>query len=457
MARARTVFRCQSCGAAAPKWAGRCPTCEEWNTLQEELEAPVAHAEVPVALTEHAVPIGDVVMEGFTANSTGVSEFDRVLGGGLVPGSVTLLGGEPGIGKSTLLLQVAAAVAEGGSTVLYVSAEESAQQVRLRAERLGALQPGLLVVAEASVPAIAAHVHEAAPSLLIVDSIQTVHDPALGSAPGSVTQVRESAARLVAIAKSRGMACVLVGHVTKDGALAGPRVLEHLVDTVLAFEGDRHHVLRLLRAVKHRFGPTAELGVLEMGTAGLLPVADPSGMLLADRRAGVSGSVVVPCIEGRRPLLVEVQALVGPSSLATPRRSVTGLEGNRVAMILAVLTQRLGVSVATSDVYALAVGGVRATEPAADLGIAFAVVSSVIDVPLPEDLVVIGEVGLTGEVRQVTSVDQRLREAQRLGFTRAIVPFTSPSPPPGIAVERAATVADALRLLEAGPSASPFA
>lgn len=445
MARARTTFRCQACGGTAPKWAGRCPSCGEWNQLVEERAVP--GQPTGVAPATPPVPIDEVSLDGWDPAPVGVAELDRVLGGGLVPGSVTLLGGEPGIGKSTLLLQAAAAVAGRGATVLYVSAEESTQQVRLRAERLAALRPRLLVVSEPSVPVVLAHVDAAAPDLLVVDSIQTVHDPELGSAPGSVGQVRESAGRLVAAAKERGMATVLVGHVTKDGALAGPRVLEHLVDTVLSFEGDRHHGLRLLRAVKHRFGPTTELGVLEMAGDGLRPVDDPSGLLLADRREGVPGSVVTATVEGRRPLLVEVQALTAPSSAVNPRRSVQGLDTGRAAMALAVLAERAGVPVDQADVYALAVGGVRVAEPAADVALALAVASAMADEALPDDLVAVGELGLGGELRQVAHADQRLREAARLGFRRAVVPFTAPEPPEGIEALRAATLSEALALV----------
>ena len=315
MTRARTVFRCGECGAGAPKWAGRCPTCDEWNTLVEEVERPAA-VPSPGASAERAVPIVEVDAHEWAARPTGVSELDRVLGGGLVPGSVTLLGGEPGIGKSTLLLQALASLAASGARCLLVSAEESRQQVRLRAERLGALPASLWLVGETVLPSVIADIEQVAPDVCVIDSIQTLHDPELGSAPGSVTQVRECAQQLVQVSKARGLATLLVGHVTKEGALAGPRVLEHIVDTVLSFEGERHHALRLLRALKHRFGPTSELGLFEMVDAGLVGVPDAGGMFLADRRAGVPGSVVVPTIEGHRPLLVELQALVGPAAVA---------------------------------------------------------------------------------------------------------------------------------------------
>jgi len=398
------------------------------------------------------VPIAEVDVDEWVARPTGISELDRVLGGGLVPGSVTLVGGEPGVGKSTLLLQAASSIAGSGATVLYVSAEESRQQLRLRAERLAALRPRLLVVSETSVPAVLAHVADVAPDVLVVDSIQAVHDPDLSSAPGTVAQVREGAHRLVQEAKRRGMATVLVGHVTKDGALAGPRVLEHMVDTVLAFEGDRHHALRLLRAVKHRFGSTADLGLFEMAETGLAAVPDPSGLFLADRRPGVPGSVVVPTMEGHRPLLVELQALVVPTDIPTPRRSAQGLDAGRLSMLLAVLDQRAGISAGRCDVYALAVGGVRVAEPGADLALALAVASAVTGAVLAPDLVACGEVGLGGELRQVASTERRLVEAARLGFARAVVPFSAPLPPPGITTVRAATLAEAVALVGAAPT-----
>lgn len=393
------------------------------------------------------MPITEITTDEWEAQPTGVSELDRVLGGGLVRGSVTLLGGEPGIGKSTLLMHLAAAFG-ASRKVLYVSAEESRQQVRLRAERLDALRPRIWLSAEGVLPHILASVEEIDPDVLVVDSIQAVHDPELGSAPGSVGQVRACAHQLVQVAKTRGMATILVGHVTKEGSLAGPRVLEHVVDTVLAFEGDRHHALRLLRAVKHRFGSTQELGLFEMGDAGLQGVPDPSGLFLADRRQGSPGSVVVPTMEGHRPLLVELQALVAHSSLPAPRRSAQGLDGGRLAMLLAVLERRAGLgALASSDVYALAVGGVRVVEPGADLGIALAVASALVDQSLPAGLVACGEIGLAGELRQVGQTARRLAEAARLGFTHAVVPTSAPDPPAGMEVRRAPTLAEAINTL----------
>jgi DNA repair protein RadA/Sms len=362
MAKLRTVYRCTECGASAPKWVGRCPACTAWNTLVEDVEAVgPPSASLPSLGGERPQEIADVDMHEWEALPTGIGECDRVLSGGLVPGSVTLLAGEPGIGKSTLLLQASAAMASAGRRVLYVSAEESRQQVRLRAERLGAVVPGLWLAAETVVPSIISFFDDIAPDVVIIDSIQTVYDPELGSAPGSVVQVRESAHRLVQEAKRRGMATILVGHVTKEGGLAGPRVLEHVVDTVLSFEGERHHALRLLRATKHRFGSTQELGLFEMAESGLIGVPDPSGLFLADRHIGVAGSVVVPTIEGHRPLLVEVQALVAPSNLPSPRRSAHGVDHGRLSLLLAVIERRCGIPVGGHDVFASAVGGVKVT------------------------------------------------------------------------------------------------
>ncbi len=454
MSKVRTVFRCQECGAAGPKWAGRCPSCQGWNTLVEQAEASAGSALLLGAEpADVARPIGEVDLVGSLPRPTGSSELDRVLGGGLVPGSVTLLGGEPGIGKSTLLLEAAGALATGGARVLYVAAEEAAHQVRCRAERLGAVHPDLWLVNEVAVPHLVDHLDTVEPAVVVVDSIQAVHDPASASAPGSVAQVRESAARLVREAKRRGVAVVLVGHVTKDGALAGPRVLEHVVDTVLAFEGDRHYALRLLRAVKHRFGPTDQLGLFEMTGRGLAPVADPSRLFLADRRPGQVGSVVVPLMEGHRPLLVEVQALTVRSPLASPRRSAEGLDGGRLAVLLAVLDRRAGVTTHDADVFALAVGGVRVAEPGADLGLALAVASSRREVPVGVDVVAMGELGLGGEVRQVAHTDRRLAEAFRLGFRRAVVPHAVTEAPAGMTLLRARSLAEALRLVDlaAGP------
>ncbi|MEY2969374.1 MAG: repair protein RadA, partial [Actinomycetota bacterium] len=375
---------------------------------------------------------------------TTIPELDRVLGGGLVPGSVTLLGGEPGIGKSTLLMQLLAAWPK---KTLYVTAEESAQQVRLRAERLDALNDNVWLLAEMSLPNIFNAIQQVSPDLVVIDSIQTIADPELSSPPGSVVQVRGCAHRLVQEAKHRNLPVIMVGHVTKEGGLAGPRVLEHVVDTVLSFEGERHHALRLLRAAKHRFGPTSELGLFEMTETGMVGVPDASQLFLADRRTGVPGSVVVPTLEGQRPLLVELQALTNPvSGGAPPRRSAQGVDSGRLALLLAVLERRARVSLAGHEVYASVVGGVKLSEPGADLGMCLALVSAVANKPLPADLVVVGEVGLAGEVRQVAQVGRRLTEAARLGFTRAIVPASASAKVAGIRVDTAATINEALSL-----------
>lgn len=389
-----------------------------------------------MALTELTGEAGE-------AAPTGIGELDCVLGGGLVPGSVTLLGGEPGIGKSTLVLQVLAAVARRGQRSLLVSAEESPVQVRRRAERLEALVPNVWMVSETTMAGTEAAVEEIRPDVLVIDSIQTIWDQAVDSAPGSVVQVRGCAQRLSALAKADGPATILVSHVTKDGALAGPRLLEHLVDTVLSFEGDRHHALRLLRSVKHRFGPTGELGLFEMTGRGLEGVADPGGMFLVDRWAGSPGSVVFPSIEGQRPMLVEIQALVVPSPMVSPRRSATGFDSGRLALLLAVLDQRAGLSLSQHDVYVSAVGGVRIVDPGADLPVCLALASAATGIPVGDDVVVLGEIGLAGEVRQVSHTPRRLAEAARLGFTQAVLPDRGPDDGP-VRLCRAPTLSDAL-------------
>jgi DNA repair protein RadA/Sms len=449
MAKLRLVYRCTECTGSFPKWSGKCVACGAWNSLVEDVEGPepqLASMVVGMSLVApgEPKPITEIDSAVGQPQPTTIPELDRVLGGGLVPGSVTLLGGEPGIGKSTLLMQLLAAWPK---KTLYVTAEESAQQVRLRAERLGALSDNVWLLAEMSLPNIFNAIQQVSPDLVVIDSIQTIADPELSSPPGSVVQVRGCAHRLVQEAKHRNLPVIMVGHVTKEGGLAGPRVLEHVVDTVLSFEGERHHALRLLRAAKHRFGPTSELGLFEMTETGMVGVPDASQLFLADRRTGVPGSVVVPTLEGQRPLLVELQALTNPvSGGAPPRRSAQGVDSGRLALLLAVLERRARVSLAGHEVYASVVGGVKLSEPGADLGMCLALVSAVANKPLPADLVVVGEVGLAGEVRQVAQVGRRLAEAARLGFTRAIVPASASAKVAGIRVDTAATINEALSL-----------
>ncbi len=448
------VHVCSECGTSHPKWAGRCSGCGDWNTLVEDVEVAGGN-DAPAAPSSRPGPtrIGDVGAEHGDPVTTAIDELDRVLGGGLVAGSVTLLGGEPGIGKSTLLLQLLAA---WRGPTLYVTAEESAQQVKRRAERLGATRDDLWLHAETSLPHILDAIERTRPELVVIDSIQTVSDPSLGSLPGSVGQVRGCAQRFVNEAKERDVSIVLVGHVTKEGGLAGPRVLEHVVDTVLQFEGDRHHALRLLRASKHRFGPTNELGLFEMATAGLIAVPDASSLFLADRRTGVPGSAVVPTMEGQRPIVVEVQALTNPSVAGVPpRRSAIGLEGARLSMLMAVLGRRSRVPVADQDVYASTAGGVKLSEPGLDLGVCLAVVSAIRDQPLPADLAVFGEVGLGGELRQVGQAQRRLIEAGRLGFRRVVVPANSPACDVDVDVIRASTLSEAIAATGLGAHSAP--
>ncbi|HEY6795645.1 MAG TPA: DNA repair protein RadA [Kineosporiaceae bacterium] len=441
---ARAGYRCSGCGWATTRWIGRCGECQQWGTLEEVGGAPVGLT-VARPVTTPAQPIAEVAAQAAATWPTGVGELDRVLGGGVVGGAVVLLAGEPGVGKSTLLLDVAARAATHRRTVLYVTGEESAAQVRLRAERIGALRPRLLLAAETDLASLLGHVEAVAPDLLIVDSVQTVASDAVDGTAGNVTQVREVAASLIRVAKERGMATLLVGHVTKEGTIAGPRVLEHLVDVVCQFEGDRHSRLRLLRAVKNRYGPTDEVGCFDLTETGIVGLTDPSGLFLSRHETPVAGTAVTVTLEGRRPLVAEVQALVARSALANPRRATSGLDSSRVAMVLAVLDRRVGVGLIGHDTYVATVGGVRLGEPSADLAVALAVASAQVDQPLRPGLVAIGEVGLAGEVRKVAGVGRRLAEAARLGFTHAIVPRgCDGSAPAGMAVHQAADLAGAL-------------
>jgi DNA repair protein RadA/Sms len=425
--RAASTYRCQQCGFASPK-PGTCPDCArtgDYVALVEERPALAREGRRASLTTGRPRPLREVELENVGRLRTKIGELDRVLGGGVVPGSLVLIGGDPGVGKSTLMAQAASALAQAAPPVLYVSAEESAAQVRLRADRLGIRTDGLFVWAENDLSAVEAQLDELKPRALVIDSIQTVFLPELESAPGSVAQVRECGGRLMTLAKRRGLATFLVGHVTKDGSLAGPRVLEHLVDTVLYFEGERHHAYRVLRAVKNRFGSTNELGVFQMGERGLEEVANPSGFFLAERPKDAPGSVVVASLDGTRPLLLELQALVAPASFGTPRRTVLGADYNRVCLLLAVLEKRAGVPVASQDVFVNVAGGGRIVERAADLGIVVAAASSYMDRPVRGDVLVLGEVGLTGEVRAVSGLETRLREAAQLGFREAVVPASN--------------------------------
>ncbi|SDX09938.1 DNA repair protein RadA/Sms [Amycolatopsis xylanica] len=441
-------YRCGECGYEAAKWLGRCPECQAWGTLEERSDTKPAVARLGLSLPNTpARPIAEVDIEAARARETGVSELDRVLGGGLVPGAVVLLAGEPGVGKSTLLLEVAYQWAVRGGDFgpsLYVTGEESAGQVRLRAERTGNINAGMYLAAESDLSAVLGHVDAVKPGVLIVDSVQTMASPQVDGAPGGVTQVRAVTAGLVAVAKERGLPVILVGHVTKDGSVAGPRILEHLVDVVLQFEGDKHSTLRLVRGVKNRFGAADEIGCFELREDGIVGVADPSGLFMNRTSEPVSGTAITVTVEGKRPLLGEVQALVSSTSMPQPRRAVSGLDASRVSMVLAVLEKRGGVKMGDKDVYTATVGGMKITEPAIDLAVVLALTSSVQDVPISPRLVVVGEVGLAGEVRRVPNVGRRLAEAARLGFTHALVPPDSGKLPDGIRVLEVGDVASAL-------------
>jgi DNA repair protein RadA/Sms len=444
---ARANYRCAECGHEVGKWVGRCPECQAWGTVEQIGSSRPALARIVAgAPSAPARPIGQVDVEAARARSTDVDELDRVLGGGIVPGAVVLLAGEPGVGKSTLLLEVAhrwaALVPAHGRPVgpaLYISGEESAGQVRLRAERTGNLHDRLYLAAESDLAAVLGHVDAVRPGLLIVDSVQTMASAEVDGSPGGVTQVRAVTAALVALAKERDLPVVLVGHVTKDGSVAGPRLLEHLVDVVLQFEGDQHSTLRLLRGIKNRFGSADEIGCFELCEDGIFGVADPSGLFLNRRDTAVAGTAITVVMEGKRPLLGEVQALVAKSHLPAPRRAVSGLDAARVAMVLAVLQRRGNLKLHELDVYAATVGGMRMSEPATDLALALAVASAAWESALPPDLVAVGEVGLAGEVRRVPGVGRRLAEAARLGFARALVPPDAGPLPPGL---RAVVVPD---------------
>lgn len=426
MTRLKTRFVCEECGAIYPKWSGKCVECEKWNTLiEEELAEEGPHMRGPLAEGNAPIPVTEAGRTTPTRLSGGMAEFDRVMGGGIVPGSLTLLGGDPGIGKSTLMLQTSYYVARTEGPVLYVSGEESFDQARLRADRLNTLHERLLMLTETHVSAIIPHISKGSYRFVVVDSIQSVYTSRLAAAPGTVGQVRECANEFMRVAKTTETPIVLVGHVTKEGVIAGPRLLEHLVDTVLYFEGEGRQALRVLRAVKNRFGSTNEIGVFEMHDLGLSEVTNPSALFLDERPVGVSGSAVFPAMEGVRPLLVEVQALVSDPHAVSPRRTVTGFDPNRIALLLAVLERHVGLRFYDRDVFVNVVGGIRLDEPAVDLAVATALASSLLGRPVTPDLVVFGEVGLSGEIRTVSAAHHRIREAAKFGFRRCLLPKNS--------------------------------
>ncbi len=455
-ARAKTVYACAECGQTSPKWLGQCPACRRWNTMQEEVAAPEPKGPPrgwgPQG-TSRPIPLRDVEARDEERRRTGIGELDRVLGGGLVPGALVLLGGDPGIGKSTLLLAALdrLARAEPDRPILYVSGEESARQMKLRADRLGCAAEGLCVLAETDAEKVLRAAEALKPAVIAVDSIQTQYLPELQSAPGTVTQIRECAARFMALAKTTETPVFLVGHVTKDGAIAGPRVLEHMVDTVLYFEGGGAHPYRVLRAHKNRFGSASEIGVFEMKAGGLAEVANPSALFLSERPEDAPGSAVTAVLNGTRTVLVEVQALVAPTGYGTPRRTALGIDSNRVALLAAVLEKKVGMEILSCDLFVNVAGGLSVDDPAADLACVAALASSFRDRTLPARTLVLGEVGLAGEVRAVSQPEIRLAEAARLGFERAIVPTANArhaDAPAGIALEGVATVAEALDRLE---------
>jgi DNA repair protein RadA/Sms len=447
LAKAKTIYVCQQCGAQQVRWAGKCPECEAWNSFTEERTTPESKKNRPSLSNSKALPITEIQPVDAPRITSGINEFDRILGGGTVLGSAVLIGGDPGIGKSTLLLQAADRIAASGLRVLYVTAEESLLQTKLRAERLGVTTEHLLLLAETNLDTILEQIKAVEAQLVIIDSIQMVYSPDLPSAPGSVGQVRECAMKLVYVAKRRNTPVFLVGHVTKGGNIAGPRTLEHMVDAVLYFEGDRHHTFRLLRAVKNRFGPTNEIGVFEMTRDGLGEVENPSKLFLTESAGAGTGSVVVPCMEGSRALLVEIQALLATARYGSPERKATGVDYGRVCMLLAVLERRAGLQLINQDVFVNVAGGVRVDEPSADLGICVAIASSFQEFPVQKESIMIGEVGLGGEIRGVSQLEGRLYEAAKLGFRHAWIPANSgklTDKPKDMKLHPVSTVAEAL-------------
>jgi DNA repair protein RadA/Sms len=446
-----TTYVCQACAATSPRWVGKCPGCGAWNSFVEEIVPAAKKAPSPARAAVKGGPVPITEVEAFpeARMSTRIPEFDRVLGGGIVPGSVVLVGGDPGIGKSTLMMQVAASLTD--RTVLYLTGEESVRQIKLRSERLETPpSERTLLFAETNLHVISAILDRAIPELIIVDSIQTMYRPELESAPGTVSQVREATSLFLRIAKEHNVPVFLVGHVTKEGVIAGPKVVEHMVDTVLHFEGEQHYAYRILRAMKNRFGSTNEIGIFEMHDGGLREVANPSQVFLAERRAGTSGSTVVASMEGTRPLLLEVQALVAPTSYGVPQRSATGFDPRRLQLLLAVLEKRAGLHVGQYDVFVNVAGGVRIDEPAADLGMAASIVSSLKDLPADPHTVAVGEIGLGGEIRAVSQLDKRMSEAAKLGFTRIVIPRgggRGSRVPPGVEVREVEHVDEAVGVI----------
>jgi DNA repair protein RadA/Sms len=443
----RTVFVCQQCGREELKWLGRCPNCNEWNSFYEQKIITPARLSRPVTPANQPRELSQVDTETADRFPLPMPEFNRVLGGGIVPGSLVLIGGDPGIGKSTLLLQVSSLVARSHGRVVYVSGEETQRQIKLRADRLGIKGDNLFLLAETNLDVILEQIEDLSPGMVIIDSIQAVYLPEVETAPGSITQVRECTMRLMNWAKAGAVPVFLVGHVTKDGSIAGPRVLEHIVDAVLYLEGESFSSYRLLRCVKNRFGSTNEIGIFEMKHQGLVEVDNPSRAFLSQHYGETIGSTVVPVLEGSRPLLVEIQALTNPTSFGQPRRTANGVDFNRLLLVTAVLTRRIGLKLSTQDVILNVTGGIKIGEPAADLGIAFAITSSARDIPLDPELAVVGEIGLSGELRTVSQLDRRINEAARLGFKRILVPKTgSNTPHKDIQVVTASTLREAIRL-----------
>ncbi len=444
------IFRCQSCGGQTPKWMGQCLECGEWDSLVEERLISGVSKQKHTPFLQTPVPIDSIEVKESDRIETGVAEFDRVLGGGIVDGSLILIGGDPGIGKSTLMLQVLSQLASNGKKCLYVSGEESIRQLSMRGKRLGSKHSSMLVVSETDLDSILSMTEQVRYDAIVIDSIQTVFHPDVSSTPGSVTQIREASMQFMKLAKSTGIPIFLVGHVTKVGAIAGPRIMEHMVDTVLYFEGDKSHVFRILRAVKNRFGATNEIGVFEMNEQGLTQVPNPSAVFLSERTVVAPGSVVTSCMEGSRPILVEIQGLVSSSGLGTPRRTVLGLDNHRVALIVAVMEKRLGMNLSGLDIFMNVTGGVKIVEPAADLAIAVALASSFLDKPIEKQTLLIGEIGLTGEIRAVGQVQARIKEASKMGFTKCLVPSSTLkqiSKIEGMTIESVSFLKDAMEVL----------